>query len=57
MRLSITLVGGTVRYIDTTTPQRTPGGFVLAEDLEVGNIICLFSDGNMPVEIESIEEV
>jgi hypothetical protein len=52
--LAITLISGAVMSVDDAQEVRVPGGRQIAGDLTEGDLVCLFPDGLMPVEIQTI---
>lgn len=59
MAWKITLVGGAEMAVTSTV--RVPGGTLDLTDpavtLNPGDLVCLFPDGHMTVEVELVEEI
>lgn len=53
--LTLTLVSEAVMLVDSASTVMTPDGPKTAGDLAAGDFVCLFSDGHMAVEIDTVE--
>jgi len=55
MAWKLTLEGGA--EMTASDQVRTPGGLAAVSSIEVGDLVCIFPDGHMPVEVTDVEEV